>query len=319
MGLMKFGRQTTLRDRVTICGVGVHSNAPVTIILYPADANSGVVFLRSGLPDGRERLIEAKWSNVTQTQLCTVLGDPAKASVATVEHLLAALAGLGVDNAMIEIDGPEAPIVDGSAAPFVAAIDEVGVATLTAPRRYLKILKPVRVERGAAYAELRPAERGFSLDIEIDFPTPAIGRQRKIFDLDPGLFRSEIARARTFGFVGDVERLWKMGFALGSSLDNSVALDGDRIVNPEGLRYRDEFVRHKMLDSIGDLALAGAPILGAFRAYMPGHAMNVATLQALFADRAAYEFVEAPRHVPTSAHAALAGRLAAAAYAAEVD
>jgi UDP-3-O-[3-hydroxymyristoyl] N-acetylglucosamine deacetylase len=317
MGLMKLGRQTTLRDRVTISGAGVHSNAPVTVMLHPADANSGVVFLRSGLPGGRERLIEAKWSNVTQTQLCTVLGDPAKASVATVEHLLAALAGLGVDNAMVEIDGPEAPIVDGSAAPFVAAIDEVGITTLAAPRRYLKVLKPVRVERGAAYAELRPAERGLSLDVEIDFPTPAIGRQRKIFDLDATHFRREIARARTFGFVCDVERLWKMGFALGSSLDNSVALDGDRVVNPEGLRYRDEFVRHKMLDSIGDLALAGAPIIGTFKAYMPGHAMNVATLQALFKDRAAYEFVEAPRHA--AAHAAMAGRLAAAAYAAEID
>jgi UDP-3-O-[3-hydroxymyristoyl] N-acetylglucosamine deacetylase len=315
---MKLGRQTTLRDRVTISGAGVHSNAPVTVVIHPADANSGVVFLRSGLPGGRERLIEAKWANVSQTQLCTVLGDPDRASVATVEHLLAALAGLGVDNAMIEIDGPEAPIVDGSAAPFVAAIDEVGIATLSAGRRYLKVLKPVRVERGAAYAELRPAERTLSLDVEIDFPALAIGRQRKVFHLNPASFRAEIARARTFGFVGDVERLWKMGFALGSSLDNSVALDGDRIVNPEGLRYRDEFVRHKTLDSIGDLALAGAPIIGAFRTYMPGHTMNFLALQALFADRAAYEFVEAPRQVMTPAHAAM-GRLATAAYAAEVD
>jgi UDP-3-O-[3-hydroxymyristoyl] N-acetylglucosamine deacetylase len=317
--LMKFGRQTTLRDRVTISGFGVHSNAPVTVVLHPADANSGVVFLRTGLPLGRERLIEAKWSNVSQTQLCTVLGDADKAAVATVEHLLAALAGLGVDNAMVEIDGPEAPIMDGSAAPFVEAIDEVGVVSLAAPRRYLKVLKPVRVERGAAYAELRPADRGFSLDVEIDFSTRAIRRQRKIFELEPASFRSDIARARTFGFVGDVERLWKMGFALGSSLDNSVALDGDRIVNPEGLRYRDEFVRHKTLDSIGDLALAGAPIIGAFKTYMPGHAVNLMALQALFANRAAYEFVEAPRQAAPSTHAAMAGRLAAAAYAAEVD
>jgi UDP-3-O-[3-hydroxymyristoyl] N-acetylglucosamine deacetylase len=317
---MKLGRQTTLRDRVAISGFGVHSNIPVNLTLHPADANSGVVFLRSGLPGGRERLIEAKWSNVSQTQLCTVLGDPDKASVATVEHLLAALAGLGVDNVLIEIDGPEAPIVDGSAAPFVAAIDEVGLATLPAGRRYLKILRPVRVERGASYAELRPAARGFSVDVEIDFSARAIGRQRKIFDLDPATFRSQIARARTFGFVGDVERLWKMGFALGSSLENSVALDGDDIVNPEGLRYRDEFVRHKTLDSIGDLALAGAAIIGAFKTYMPGHTMNLLALQALFADRSAYEFVEAGARKPlTPAHAATAGRLAAAAYAAEVD
>jgi UDP-3-O-[3-hydroxymyristoyl] N-acetylglucosamine deacetylase len=316
---MKLGRQTTLRDRVTITGFGVHSNAPATVVLHPADANSGVVFLRTGLPHGRERLIEAKWSNVSQTQLCTVIGDTNKASVATIEHLLAALAGLGVDNALIEVDGPETPIMDGSAAPFVEAIDEVGVVSLAAPRRYLKVLKTVRVERGAAYAELRPADRGFTLDVEIDFSTSAIGRQRKVLELEPASFRRDIARARTFGFVGDVERLWKMGFALGSSLENSVALDGDRIVNPEGLRYRDEFVRHKTLDSVGDLALAGAPIIGAFKAYMPGHAMNLLALQALFADRAAYEFVEAPRHATPTTQAAMAGRLAAAAYAAEVD
>jgi UDP-3-O-[3-hydroxymyristoyl] N-acetylglucosamine deacetylase len=316
VSLIKFGRQTTLRDRVTISGSGVHSNAPVTVVLHPADANSGVVFLRTGLPRGRERLIEAKWSKVSQTQLCTVIGDGDKASVATVEHLLAALAGLGVDNALVEIDGPEAPIMDGSAAPFVEAIDDVGVVSLTAPRRYLKILKPVRVERGAAYAEFRPADRGFTFDVEIDFSTRAIGRQRKVFELEPASFRRDIARARTFGFVGDVERLWKMGFALGSSLENSVALDGDQIVNPEGLRYRDEFVRHKTLDSIGDLALAGAPIIGAFKTYMPGHAMNLLALQALFANRGSYEFVEAPRH---ATQAATAGRLAAAAYAAEVD
>jgi len=316
---MKFGSQTTIRDRVTISGFGVHSNAPSNVVLHPADANSGVVFLRSGLPGGRERLIEAKWSNVSQTQLCTVLGDPTRASVATVEHLMAAISGLGVDNVMIEVDGPEAPIMDGSAAPFVEAIDEVGVVTLTASRRYLKIRKPVRVERGAAYAELRPFDRGLSLDVEIDFPVRTIGRQRRSVALDPALFRSQIARARTFGFVSDVERLWRMGFALGSSLENSVALDGEEIVNPEGLRYNDEFVRHKMLDSIGDLALAGAPILGAFKSYMPGHAMNLRVLEALFADRSAYELVEpAPRRQPAHVHAGV-GALPLAAYAAEVD
>ncbi|HLW90278.1 MAG TPA: UDP-3-O-acyl-N-acetylglucosamine deacetylase [Roseiarcus sp.] len=315
---MKLGYQTTIRDRVSISGFGVHSNAPASLVLHPADANSGVVFLRSGLPGGRERLIEANWSKVSQTQLCTVLGDPTGASIATVEHLMATLAGLGVDNVMIEVDGPEAPIMDGSAAPFVAAIDEAGVVALSTPRRCLKVVKPVRVERGAAYAELRPAERGLSLDIEIDFSVRAIGRQRKTIDLDAATFRSEIARARTFGFVSDVERLWKMGFALGSSLENSIALDGERIVNPEGLRYADEFVRHKMLDSIGDLALAGAPIIGAFKSYMPGHALNVRVLEALFADRSAYEFVEPARRQPAHAHVG-SGALALATYAAEVD
>jgi UDP-3-O-[3-hydroxymyristoyl] N-acetylglucosamine deacetylase len=316
---MRLGFQTTIRDRVTISGFGVHSNAPASVVLHPADADTGVVFLRSGLPGGRERLIEANWSNVSQTQLCTVLGDPTKASVGTVEHLMAAISGLSLDNVMVEVDGPEAPIMDGSAAPFVAAIDEAGVVNLSAPRRMLRILKTVRVERGASYAELRPAERGLGLDVEIDFSARAIGRQRKTINLDAASFRSELARARTFGFVCDVERLWKMGFALGSSLENSVALDGERIVNPEGLRYRDEFVRHKMLDSIGDLALAGAPIVGAFKAYMPGHAMNLRVLEALFADRAAYEFVEtATRRQPAPVHAG-SGVLSLATYAAEVD
>lgn len=316
---MKLGQQTTIRDRVAISGCGVHSNAPVSIILHPADANSGIVFLRTGLPNGRERLIEAKWSNVSQTELCTVLGDSSLASVATVEHLLAALRGLNIDNVMIEIDGPETPIMDGSAAAFVAAIDQVGTVTQSRPRRHLKVLKTVRVEQGRGFAELRPADQGFHLDIEIDFATAAIGRQRRTFDLDPASFRSEIARARTFGFVSDVERLWKMGFALGSSLENCVALDGERVLNPEGLRYADEFVRHKALDSVGDLSLAGAPIIGGFRSYMPGHKMNFLALGALFSDRSAYEFVDSePRWEFAGARAAQGG-LALAAYAAEVD
>jgi UDP-3-O-[3-hydroxymyristoyl] N-acetylglucosamine deacetylase len=305
---------------VIISGFGVHSNAPVSIVLHPADTNSGIVFLRTGLSNGRERLIEAKWSNVSQTELCTVLGESSLASVSTVEHLLAALSGLGVDNVMIEIDGPEAPIMDGSAADFVAAIDQVGIIEQTRPRRHLKVLKAVRIEQGRGFAELRPAESGFHLDIEIDFATAAIGRQRRTFDLNPASFRREIARARTFGFVSDVERLWKMGFALGSSLENCIALDGARILNPEGLRYADEFVRHKALDSVGDLSLAGAPIIGAYRSYMPGHKMNFSALQALFADKTAFEFIEMPLSRREFAPArAGAGGLALATYAAEVD
>jgi UDP-3-O-[3-hydroxymyristoyl] N-acetylglucosamine deacetylase len=250
-----------------------------------------------------------------------VLGDSSLvASVATVEHLLAALAGLGVDNVMIEIDGPEAPIMDGSAAAFVAAIDQVGIVEQARPRRHLRVLKTVRVERGRGFAELRPADSGFHLDIEIDFATAVIGRQRRMFDLNPACFRSEIARARTFGFLSDVQRLWKMGFALGSSLDNCIALDSERVLNPEGLRYVDEFVRHKALDSVGDLSLAGAPIIGGYRSYMPGHKMNFLALEALFADRSAYEFIETPlrrEFAPTRAGAA--GGLALATYAAEVD
>ncbi len=291
---MKFPKQTTLRRRCVLTGNGVHSNAPVTLVLHPAEPDSGVVFLRTRLPEGGTRRIEAKWSRVSATDLCTVLGDTSLGSVSTVEHLLAALAGLGVDNVLVEVDGPEVPIMDGSSAAFVAAIDKVGLRTLSAPRRFLKILKPVRIEHGRSFSELRPADTGFSLDVEIDYPVEAIGRHRKAIDLNATTFRREICRARTFGLLRDVERLWKLGFALGSSLENSVAVDDDRILNPEGLRAPDEFVSHKMLDAVGDLALAGAPIIGHYSAFCPGHKMNFLVLQALFADRSAYSYVEAP-------------------------
>ena len=317
-GCMKFGLQTTLRDRVEISGFGVHSAAPARVILHPADVDSGLVILRTGLPNGRERLIEAKWTNVTQTALCTVLGDSTGAAVATVEHLMAALAGLGVDNALIEIDGPEMPIMDGSAAPFVAAIDSVGLARQGRLRRVIRVVRQVRIECGPAYAELAPGGRGLRLDIEIDFEAPSIGRQRRAFDVDPSIFRRDIARARTFGFVNDVKKLWQAGFALGSSLENSIALDGDAILNPEGLRYVDEFVRHKALDAVGDLALAGAPIVGCYRSYRPGHKINAMMLSALFADRKAFEIVDGAAHKVHALGAGPIGRVATA-YAANAD
>ena len=314
---MKHGFQKTLADRVEIRGSGVHSAAPARIVIHPADSGHGVVFLRTGLPDGSDRLIEANWRNIRQTALCTVIGDRSGATVATVEHLMAALAGLGVDNALVEIDGPEMPIMDGSAAQFVAAIDSVGLVTQARRRKFLKVLKSVYVENGRSRAELKPAAAGFRVDVEIDFEVATIGKQRRAFDVDPQTFRSEIAKARTFGFVADVKKLWAAGFALGSSLDNSVAIDGGRVLNPEGLRYRDEFVRHKALDAIGDLALAGAPIVGAYHAERPGHALNAAVLAALFADRANYEFVEgAQRRVIRAG--AVTGR-SATAYAANAD
>ncbi|MBV8472733.1 MAG: UDP-3-O-acyl-N-acetylglucosamine deacetylase [Hyphomicrobiales bacterium] len=315
---MKLGYQTTLRDRVEISGLGVHSGAPARLILHPADVDTGIIILRTGLPNGRERLIEAKWSNVTQTSLCTVIGDTTGAAVSTVEHVMAALAGLHVDNALVEIDGAEMPIMDGSAVQFVDAIDAVGLAQQSRPRRYIRVLRPVRVESGRSYSELRPASRGFRLDVEIDFDTCTIGRQRRVFDLSPEVFRKDIARARTFGFVSDVKKLWQAGFALGSSLENSVALDGEAILNPEGLRFADEFVRHKTLDAIGDLSLAGAPIIGCYHAYRPGHTTNAMKLAALFADRQAYEIIEgAPRKV-YSAGAGAVARMATA-FAANAD
>ncbi|MHB2167556.1 UDP-3-O-acyl-N-acetylglucosamine deacetylase [Alsobacter sp. R-9] len=299
--------QVTLRDCAELSGVGVHSGSPVRIILHPADVDTGFTFLRTGLEGGRERLIQAHHGAVSATELCTIIGDPTSGSVATIEHLLAALSGLGVDNVLVEIDGPEVPIMDGSAAPFVEALDQVGLVRQDATRRFIKVLKPVRVEQGRAFAELRPFARGFRLEVEIDFDTPVIGRQKRVMDLEAGTFRKEIARARTFGFMRDVERLWKAGFALGASLENTVALGDDGVINEEGLRYADEFVRHKTLDAVGDLALAGAPLLARYRSYCGGHRMNVAVLKALFADRTAYEIVEAPRREPVHAgNAALA-------------
>ncbi|MDE2362340.1 MAG: UDP-3-O-acyl-N-acetylglucosamine deacetylase [Hyphomicrobiales bacterium] len=275
--------QATLRSPVLLEGVGVHSGKPARLSIYPAEADAGVSFARADC----DAVSAALWSNVCATELCTSLRLGAGA-VATVEHVMAALAGLAIDNAHVEIDGPEAPVLDGSAVAIVEAIDEAGVRALPAPRRRLEILKTVRVERGAAFAELSPAEGGLTLDVEIDFTHAAIGRQRKRLALDADSFRRELSRARTFGFLRDIERLWRAGFALGASFENSIAIGEDGVLNPGGLRYRDEFVRHKMLDAVGDLALAGAPISGLFRSRCGGHALNHAVLQALFADRSSW-------------------------------
>lgn len=286
-------KQTTLGDRIVVDGIGVHSGRPARVILHPADADTGYLFLRTGLEGGRERLIEARFGSVRQTELCTVIGTDCGATVSTIEHCLAALAGLGVDNALIEIDGPELPILDGSARVFVEAIDQVGIVPLAANRKVVKVLKPVRIENGRSYAELLPGGPSLRCEVEIAFDTPVVGRQARTFDLTADRFRSEIADARTFGFMRDVEKLWKAGFALGASLENTVAIGEDCVVNPEGLRHPDEFVRHKILDAVGDLALAGYMIRGTYRAFCPGHKLNVLMLQRLFADRSAYAIVDA--------------------------
>ncbi len=214
-------------------------------------------------------------------------------TIGTVEHLLAALRGLSIDNCYIEVDAREVPIMDGSSAAFVAAIDGVGIRELHQPRKFIKVLKPVRVDEGDCWGELRP-HSSFHVDVEIDFPTPLIGRQRYALEMNSGAFRNEVSRARTFGFMRDVENLWKAGLALGASLDNTVALAEDRVMNPEGLRYPQEFVRHKMLDAVGDLALAGAPILGSYRSVKGGHRLNAYVLQKLFADAEAWTTVRTP-------------------------
>jgi UDP-3-O-[3-hydroxymyristoyl] N-acetylglucosamine deacetylase len=291
--MMKTARQTTLRDAVQLDGIGVHSGAAVSVTLHPAEAGSGISFLRS---DQDHAEIPAVFRNVSSADLSTVIGKPERGGVATVEHLMAALAGLGVDNCLVEVDGPEMPILDGSAAPFVAAIDQVGIETLEANRPVVKVLKSVVLETERGVVELHPHDRGLRLEVEIDFDNAMIGRQLFRMDLDAGAFRREVARARTFGFMQDVSRLWAVNKALGASLENTVVVGDDRILNPEGLRFRDEFVRHKLLDAVGDLSLAGAPLIGRFRSYRGGHRMNVKLLEALFADPSAYAIVDqAPR------------------------
>lgn len=290
-------RQTTIAREIELTGTGVHSGAPVSVVLHPAESDTGLRFMITK----RGRLIteiDANVKNVKNLTLCTVIGDEEGNTVSTVEHLLAALRGLSIDNCYVEIDSKEVPIMDGSSCAFVDAIDEVGIVELAAPRRFIKVLKPIRVEEGDCFGELSP-HSGFHMDVEIDFETSVIGKQRVAYEMTPGVFRNELCRARTFGFMADVKKLWKAGLALGANLNNTVAIGSDdegqdRVMNPEGLRHSDEFVRHKMLDAVGDLALAGKPILGAYRSVRGGHRLNSYVLQALFADTTAWTTVSAP-------------------------
>jgi UDP-3-O-[3-hydroxymyristoyl] N-acetylglucosamine deacetylase len=290
---MKAGKQTTLCDEASVSGIGVHSGSPVTLTLHPADAGTGIVFLRTGLPGRADCEIRADVRAVTATEFATVLGDGDGPLCATAEHVLAALTGLGVDNAVVEVDGPEVPIMDGSAEAFVAAIDHAGVRSLDAPRRFLKVLKPVRVTQGRSVAEILPNSRGLRLEIDIEFDHPLIGRQRSALDVSPTNFRRELARARTFGFMRDVAKLWNQGYALGASFENTLVVSETRVLNADGLRYPDEFVRHKALDAVGDLALAGLPLLATYRSVRGGHTLNHAILSALMADPTAWAVVEA--------------------------
>jgi UDP-3-O-[3-hydroxymyristoyl] N-acetylglucosamine deacetylase len=291
-GLQEY--QTTLGASVTLSGTGVHSGKPATVRFHPADADMGVVFHVTAA-DGAVREFRALHSSVGSTDLCTVLGDPAGAHVATVEHLMAALFGMGIDNVVVEIDGGEVPILDGSAMPFVAAFEQAGIEQLALRRRYLRIIKPVRVENGVSWAEFRPYN-GIRFEVEIDFESPAIGRQVFAGDVSAEMFRNQIAQARTFGFMKDVERLWAAGYALGSSLENSLVIGDDhRVINMGGLRCENEFVRHKVLDAMGDLALAGARFIGCFRSYRGGHKLNAAALRRLLSDASAFEIVETSR------------------------
>ncbi len=306
--------QTTLSERIDLMGRGVHSAAPAKVSISPADAGTGIVFIRH---NGTSHEIPVSPQAVRNTDFATVLGH-GDAEIATVEHLLAALSGLGIDNAIVEVDGGEVPIFDGSAQAFVEAIDGVGIEVQAAPRRYLKIVKPVVVDDGRAKGELLPYDGGLRVEVEIDFDHALIGRQHYAATLSPDTFRRDLARARTFGFMVDVARLWSAGYARGASLDNTICLSDDRVLNPTGLRFPDEFVRHKALDAVGDLALAGMPIVGRYRSYCGGHKLNAAVVAALAADPTAATVVEAPRRRQRG-HAELGVPVAMPAYRADLS
>jgi UDP-3-O-[3-hydroxymyristoyl] N-acetylglucosamine deacetylase len=296
-------RQRTVKRSVALSGIGVHSNVSARLMLHPAPANTGVVFECCHAA----RPLAATLTKVVDTTLRTALGQDG-ATVSTVEHLLSACAGLGIDNLRVEIEGPELPVFDGSADAFVEALDEAEIVKLPQFRAALKVLTPLRVQHNGSFAEFLPAEQGLTLDIEIDFAAPVIGRQRKILAIDPGTFRRELSRARSFGFLRDLAPLQANGLGLGASLENTVALLDDAVLNPKGLRFPDECVRHKMLDALGDLALADAPITGIFRSYRGGHALNLAALRALMSDPSACRLEKAAQtgrpSVTFRAHAA---------------
>lgn len=295
--------KTLVREAV-VSGIGVHSAKPATAKLSPAPAGTGIVFRRSDLAGGPS--IPATSAFVVNTRLCTVIGRDG-VTISTVEHLMAALHALGVDDAYVDVDGPEVPVMDGSSAPFVEAVLDAGLRSQGVVRAAIKVLAPVRVEDGDGWAEFHPFD-GTRYDVTIDFASHAIGTQRLVLDLTPHTFRMHVARARTFGSVQDLLKLRAMGLQLGSSLENSVGLDGDEIMNPEGLRQPDEFVRHKTLDAIGDLALAGLPFIGEFRSHKGGHTLNAKALGALLSDSRSHMVVgAAPVYAGSSQH-----RLAAA-------
>ena len=296
--------QHTLKSIAHVTGVGLHSGEKVQLWLRPAAPDSGIVFHRVDLDPPVS--IPASPEAVRETRLCTGL-ERDGVRIATVEHLMSALAGLGVDNVHIDVDGPEIPIMDGSAAPFVMMMLEAGLEAQPAPRRFLKVLKPVEVREGDKWVRLEPYP-GVRLEFSIAFDHPAISasQTRAVVDLSEHAYPRFVARARTFGFVHEVELLRELGLAQGGSLDNAIVLDEYRILNPEGLRFPDEFVRHKILDAIGDLYLAGHPLLARYVAHKSGHALNNQLLRALMADRSAWELTtlerdEAPALLPTLA------------------
>ncbi len=282
--------QTTLKSPIHCSGVALHSGARVAMTLKPADPESGIRFRRTDI-GGRGDIIPARWDRVVDTRLCTMLGNDSGVTVSTVEHLMAALAGSRIDNVDIEINGPEVPIMDGSSAPFLFLIECAGVTRQAAPRRAIRVERAVTAGDNDRFATLSPGNR-LSVGFEIDFDSAAVARQELHLDVTPASFKSDLSRARTFGFLHEVEHLRSIGLARGGSLDNAVVVSGDKVLNEGGLRYDDEFVRHKMLDAVGDLYLAGGPLLGHVQGKRCGHQTHNAVLRALFADPANWSSVE---------------------------
>jgi len=284
-------RQRTLKNSVQATGVGLHSGRKVSLTFRPAPINTGIVYLRTDLSPAVA--IKADAGLVRDTMLCTALVNEQGVRIATVEHLSAALAGLGIDNLFIEVDAPEIPVMDGSAHPFIYLLQSGGIEEQGAAKQFIRIKKTVRVEDGDKWAELRPCSAGFRMELQIDFRHPAFEGQNQHLQLDfsGSAFVKEISRARTFGFMKDIEYLHSQNLALGGSLENAVVLDEYRVLNEEGLRYEDEFVKHKMLDAIGDLYMCNHSILGEFRAFKTGHAVNNLLLRSLLADAEAWELV----------------------------
>ncbi|ARC35752.1 UDP-3-O-acyl-N-acetylglucosamine deacetylase [Paracoccus yeei] len=291
--------QTTIASKAQFRGVGLHSGAAVRLAILPAPADHGIVFVRTDL--GRAR-IPALWDHVTPSQLCTLLDNGQGATVSTVEHVMAALAGTGITNAVVEVNGPEIPILDGSSAPFVQGIVEAGLRYYPdAPLRAIRVLRDVEVRQGLAHARLSPADH-LAIDFQIDFTDAAIGHQEKSLDMANGTFVHELMDSRTFCRQSDVVQMQQNGLALGGTYLNAVVVDGDKVLSPGGLRHKDEAVRHKMLDAMGDLALAGAPLLARYTGHRAGHAMTNKLLRALFAQPDAWEWVTVTpaiqRHLP---------------------
>ncbi|WOT04970.1 UDP-3-O-acyl-N-acetylglucosamine deacetylase [Shewanella youngdeokensis] len=282
--------QRTVKEIVKTTGVGLHSGNKVTLIVKPAPVNTGIVLVRTDLSPAVE--IPAVAEQVRETTMCTALVNDDGVRVSTIEHLFAALAGLGIDNAIIEVDAPEIPIMDGSASPFVFLLQSVGIQEQAAAKKYIKITKPIRVEDGDKWAELKPF-KGFRVNFAIDFNHPEIARsqQHMVMDFSSSAFIKDISRARTFGFMRDIEYLRANNLALGGSMENAVVLDEYRVLNPDGLRYEDEFVKHKILDAFGDLYVAGHAIVGEFCAFKTGHALNNQLVRAMLAQQDAWEIV----------------------------